>query len=68
MQIVDEDYGDGDDDTFGILLTLRGSSPISQEVSKLVQCSVTQCNAGKENIIVDNLDLRLKVVMFASAM
>ena len=68
MQIVDDDYGDSDDDTFGILLTLRGSSPISQEVSKLVQCSVTQCNAGKENIIVDNLDLRLKVVMFASEM
>ena len=68
MQIVDDDYDDSDDDTFGILLTLRGSSPISQEVSKLVQCSVSQCNAGKENIIVENLDLRLKVVMFASAM
>ena len=40
MQIVDGDYDDSDDDTFVILLTLRGSSPISQEVSKLVQRSV----------------------------
>ena len=43
MQIVDDDYDDSDDDTFGILLTLRGSSPISQEVSKLAQCTVSEC-------------------------
>ena len=37
---------DGEDDTFdfcfGILLTLRGSSPISKEDSKLAQCTALQ--------------------------
>ena len=37
---------DGDDDSFRIPLTLRGSSPISQEVSKLAQCTVSECATG----------------------
>ena len=64
MQIVDDDYDDSDDDTFGILLTLRGSSPISQEVSKLPHCSALfWCNVMKANITVENLDFRLKSVV-----
>ena len=42
----DNDRLDGEDDTFdfcfGILLTLRGSSPISKEDSKLAQCTAPQ--------------------------
>ena len=34
--------GDGDDDSFRIPLTLRGSSPISKEDSKLAQCTALQ--------------------------
>ena len=42
----DNDRPDGEDDTFdfcfGILLTLRGSSPISKEDSKLAQYTAPQ--------------------------
>ena len=63
-QIVD----DGDDDTFKIPLTLRGSSPISQEVSKLAQCTVQLLHVWKETIVVENstLDFRLEGAIFCT--
>ena len=50
LKMIDNDNNDrldGEDDTFdfcfGILLTLRGSSPISKEDSKLAQCTAPRC-------------------------
>ena len=56
--VYDDCDDDSDDDIFGIQLTLRGSSPISQEVSKLAQqCSkVLCCNVCLGNIAVENSD------------